>query len=387
MEKLLNSQNLEYFSLLKNSWTKGKIIGISGEKNFILQSPYLSSSEIISLSHIRKIIHKSTTFFENSKIEFEKEKNFFIEVSIKEEKGKFLILIDNNNTNNTYITHIKNLRYIQSQNITNLINENFISIFFDIPNELNDFVNSDKFVTILKSINVDENSNEFFYSFYDNKLKVFCTKEKEEILKLIISTAIEKESKLRDVSNDKNNTLKILNDLQQKNKTFYVNQKLIGMIIGSQGNNIKNLKKKYNVNIIIDTKIVNEKNECKITVTGENGKNVEKCSKEINLVEKIYKIKKDYDLKKNSQKIINDYNLKMFYINNKEVTDDLGNIYPPPSVIVRGSKDDVELVYNNEIVYYVYNNNNGYTNNNYNSYNRNNYKNYYNYNNNNNYYY
>ena len=129
MEKLLNSQNLEYFSLLKNSWTKGKIIGISGEKNFILQSPYLSSSEIISLSHIRKIIHKSTTFFENSKIEFEKEKNFFVEVSIKEEKGKFLILIDNNNTNNTYITHIKNLRYIQTQNITNLINENFISIF------------------------------------------------------------------------------------------------------------------------------------------------------------------------------------------------------------------------------------------------------------------
>ena len=386
MEKLLNSQNLEYFSLLKNSWTKGKIIGISGEKNFILQSPYLSSSEIISLSHIRKIIHKSTTFFENSKIEFEKEKNFFIEVSIKEEKGKFLILIDNNNTNNTYITHIKNLRYIQSQNITNLINENFISIFFDIPNELNDFVNSDKFVTILKSINVDENSNEFFYSFYDNKLKVFCTKEKEEILKLIISTAIEKESKLRDVSNDKNNTLKILNDLQQKNKTFYVNQKLIGMIIGSQGSNIKNLKKKYNVNIIVESKIVNDQNECKITVTGENGRNVEKCSKEINLVEKIFKIKKDYELKKNSQKIINDYNLKLFYINNKEVSDDFGNIYSPPSVTIRGSKDDVEQVYNNEIIYYMYNNN-GYNNYNNNSYNRNNYKNYYNYNNNKNYYY
>ena len=312
MEKLLNSQNLEYFSLLKNAWTKGKIIGISGEKNFILQSPYLSSSEIISLSHIRKIIHESFTFFENSKIEFEKEKNFFIEVSIKEEKGKFLILIDNNNTNNTYISHIKNLRYIQSQNITNLINENFNSIFFNIPNELNDFVNSEKFVSILKSINVDENSNEFFYTYYDNILKVFCIKEKEEILKLIISTAIEKESKLRDVSNDKNNTLKILNDLQQKNKTFYVNQKLIGMIIGSQGSNVKNLKKKYNVNIIIESKIVNDKNECKITVTGENGRNVEKCSKEINLVEKIFKIKKDYELKKNSQKIINDYNLKLF---------------------------------------------------------------------------
>ena len=386
MEKLLNFQNLEYFSLLKNSWTKGKIIGISGEQNFILQSPYLSSSEIISLSHIRKIIHESFIFFENSKIEFEKEKNFFIEVSIKEKKGKFLILIDNNNTNNTYISNIKNLRYIQSQNITNFINENFNSIFFNIPNELNDFVNSEKFVSILKSINVDENSNEFFYTFYDNILKVFCIKEKEEILKLIISTAIEKESKLRDVSNDKNNTLKILNDLQQKNKTFYVNQKLIGMIIGSQGSNIKNLKKKYNVNIIIESKIVNDKNECKITVTGENGRNVEKCSKEINLVEKIFKIKKDYELKKISQKIINDYNLKLFYINNKEVTDDFGNIVSPPSVTIRGSKEDVEQVYNNEIIYYMYNNN-GYNNYNNNSYNRNNYKNYYNYNNNKTYYY
>ena len=386
MEKLLNFQNLEYFSLLKNSWTKGKIIGISGEQNFILQSPYLSSSEIISLSHIRKIIHESFIFFENSKIEFEKEKNFFIDVSIKEKKGKFLILIDNNNTNNTYISNIKNLRYIQSQNITNFINENFNSIFFNIPNELNDFVNSEKFVSILKSINVDENSNEFFYTFYDNILKVFCIKEKEEILKLIISTAIEKESKLRDVSNDKNNTLKILNDLQQKNKTFYVNQKLIGMIIGSQGSNIKNLKKKYNVNIIIESKIVNDKNECKITVTGENGRNVEKCSKEINLVEKIFKIKKDYELKKISQKIINDYNLKLFYINNKEVTDDFGNIVSPPSVTIRGSKEDVEQVYNNEIIYYMYNNN-GYNNYNNNSYNRNNYKNYYNYNNNKTYYY
>ncbi|MBR2092999.1 MAG: hypothetical protein IJ904_02985, partial [Candidatus Methanomethylophilaceae archaeon] len=77
----------------------------------------------------------------------------------------------------------------------------------------------------------------------------------------------------------------------------------------------------------VESKIVNDQNECKITVTGENGRNVEKCSKEINLVEKIFKIKKDYELKKNSQKIINDYNLKLFYINNKEVSDDFGNIY------------------------------------------------------------
>lgn len=51
------------------------------------------------------------------------------------------------------------------------------------------------------------------------------------------------------------------------------------MIIGQEGANLKKLKEKYNVNIILDSKHLNDKEEAKVAINGEDGDNVEACAK------------------------------------------------------------------------------------------------------------
>ena len=386
MDKFLN--DLEFYIEEMNGWIKGEIIGTYGEKSFIMTSPFIERNEIIPIENIRQITQISYEEFPNSSLEFEIEKGCFCEVEIKEKKGNFYLLIFKRNPLLTKLSRKKNLRYTSSINLSIILQNEFSNIIVPVPKELSNWIQSERYNEMLQSLNEGSEGNSFFSNFFPShqpsNIRILCLKDQSELIKMILGTSIENELKLKNISSDKDNSLKQLEDLQKKNKTFYINQKYIGMLIGSKGSNIMNLKKKYSVNIIVDANNLNDKNEAKISISGEDVDNVEKCYIEMNISEKYYELRqgKDFELKKNSIRIMNDYNLKTFFISNKDVQDDNGKNYKAPNLKIVGPSEYLNDIYYKELKYYI---NTGYNNNgNYNNYNRhnNNYK----YNKNNYYY-
>ena len=386
MDKFLN--DLEFYIEEMNGWIKGEIIGTYGEKSFIMTSPFIERNEIIPIENIRQITQISYEEFPNSSLEFEIEKGCFCEVEIKEKKGNFYLLIFKRNPLLTKLSRKKNLRYTSSINLSIILQNEFSNIIIPIPKELSNWIQSERYNEMLQSLNEGSEGNSFFSNFFPShqpsNIRILCLKDQSELIKMILGTSIENELKLKNISSDKDNSLKQLEDLQKKNKTFYINQKYIGMLIGSKGSNIMNLKKKYSVNIIVDANNLNDKNEAKISISGEDVDNVEKCYIEMNISEKYYELRqgKEFELKKNSIRIMNDYNLKTFFISNKDVQDDNGKNYKAPNLKIVGPSEYLNDIYYKELKYYI---NTGYNNNgNYNNYNRhnNNYK----YNKNNYYY-
>ena len=386
MDKFLN--DLEFYIEEMNGWIKGEIIGTYGEKSFIMTSPFIERNEIIPIENIRQITQISYEEFPNSSLEFEIEKGCFCEVEIKEKKGNFYLLIFKRNPLLTKLSRKKNLRYTSSINLSIILQNEFSNIIVPVPKELSNWIQSERYNEMLQSLNEGSEGNSFFSNFFPShqpsNIRILCLKEQSELIKMILGTSIENELKLKNISSDKDNSLKQLEDLQKKNKTFYINQKYIGMLIGSKGSNIINLKKKYSVNIIVDANNLNDKNEAKISISGEDVDNVEKCYIEMNISEKYYELRqgKEFELKKNSIRIMNDYNLKTFFISNKDVQDDNGKNYKAPNLKIVGPSEYLNDIYYKELKYYI---NTGYNNNgNYNNYNRhnNNYK----YNKNNYYY-
>ena len=386
MDKFLN--DLEFYIEEMNGWIKGEIIGTYGEKSFIMTSPFIERNEIIPIENIRQITQISYEEFPNSSLEFEIEKGCFCEVEIKEKKGNFYLLIFKRNPLLTKLSRKKNLRYTSSINLSIILQNEFSNIIVPVPKELSNWIQSERYNEMLQSLNEGSEGNSFFSNFFPShqpsNIRILCLKDQSELIKMILGTSIENELKLKNISSDKDNSLKQLEDLQKKNKTFYINQKYIGMLIGSKGSNIMNLKKKYSVNIIVDANNLNDKNEAKISISGEDVDNVEKCYIEMNISEKYYELRqgKEFELKKNSIRIMNDYNLKTFFISNKDVQDDNGKNYKAPNLKIVGPSEYLNDIYYKELKYYI---NTGYNNNgNYNNYNRhnNNYK----YNKNNYYY-
>ena len=386
MDKFLN--DLEFYIEEMNGWIKGEIIGTYGEKSFIMTSPFIERNEIIPIENIRQITQISYEEFPNSSLEFEIEKGCFCEVEIKEKKGNFYLLIFKRNPLLTKLSRKKNLRYTSSINLSIILQNEFSNIIIPIPKELSNWIQSERYNEMLQSLNEGSEGNSFFSNFFPShqpsNIRILCLKEQSELIKMILGTSIENELKLKNISSDKDNSLKQLEDLQKKNKTFYINQKYIGMLIGSKGSNIINLKKKYSVNIIVDANNLNDKNEAKISISGEDVDNVEKCYIEMNISEKYYELRqgKDFELKKNTNRIMKDYNLKTFFISNKDVQDDNGKNYKAPNLKIVGPSEYFNDIYYKELKYYI---NTGYNNNgNYNNYNR--YNNNYKYNKNNYYY-
>ena len=386
MDKFLN--DLEFYIEEMNGWIKGEIIGTYGEKSFIMTSPFIERNEIIPIENIRQITQISYEEFPNSNLELEIEKGCFCEVEIKEKKGNFYLLIFKRNPLLTKLSRKKNLRYTSSINLSIILQNEFSNIIIPIPKELSNWIQSERYNEMLQSLNEGSEGNSFFSNFFPShqpsNIRILCLKEQSELIKMILGTSIENELKLKNISSDKDNSLKQLEDLQKKNKTFYINQKYIGMLIGSKGSNIINLKKKYSVNIIVDANNLNDKNEAKISISGEDVDNVEKCYIEMNISEKYYELRqgKDFELKKNSIRIMNDYNLRTFFISNKDVQDDNGKNYKAPNLKIVGPSEYLNDIYYKELKYYI---NTGYNNNgNYNNYNR--YNNNYKYNKNNYYY-
>ena len=386
MDKFLN--DLEFYIEEMNGWIKGEIIGTYGEKSFIMTSPFIERNEIIPIENIRQITQISYEEFPNSSLEFEIEKGCFCEVEIKEKKGNFYLLIFKRNPLLTKLSRKKNLRYTSSINLSIILQNEFSNIIVPVPKELSNWIQSERYNEMLQNLNEGSEGNSFFSNFFPShqpsNIRILCLKDQSELIKMILGTSIENELKLKNISSDKDNSLKQLEDLQKKNKTFYINQKYIGMLIGSKGSNIMNLKKKYSVNIIVDANNLNDKNEAKISISGEDVDNVEKCYIEMNISEKYYELRqgKEFELKKNSIRIMNDYNLKTFFISNKDVQDDNGKNYKAPNLKIVGPSEYLNDIYYKKLKYYI---NTGYNNNgNYNNYNRhnNNYK----YNKNNYYY-
>ena len=386
MDKFLN--DLEFYIEEMNGWIKGEIIGTYGEKSFIMTSPFIERNEIIPIENIRQITQISYEEFPNSSLEFEIEKGCFCEVEIKEKKGNFYLLIFKRNPLLTKLSRKKNLRYTSSINLSIILQNEFSNIIVPVPKELSNWIQSERYNEMLQNLNEGSEGNSFFSNFFPShqpsNIRILCLKDQSELIKMILGTSIENELKLKNISSDKDNSLKQLEDLQKKNKTFYINQKYIGMLIGSKGSNIINLKKKYSVNIIVDANNLNDKNEAKISISGEDVDNVEKCYIEMNISEKYYELRqgKDFELKKNTNRIMKDYNLKTFFISNKDVQDDNGKNYKAPNLKIVGPSEYLNDIYYKELKYYI---NTGYNNNgNYNNYNR--YNNNYKYNKNNYYY-
>ena len=150
----------------------------------------------------------------------------------------------------------------------------------------------------------DSQYSELFVTSYSvdekSSLRIFCNADKEDIVNLILNTAIEGEKKLTYLNRDKENSKKELEEVKKKNKTIYIPQKLVGLIIGKDGINVKNLKNKYGVNITIDSKKENEKKPAEVIITGDDGAKVEECSKEIDVKQKIFEVSEacSIDIKK-----------------------------------------------------------------------------------------
>ena len=367
------------------------------------------------IKNIRKITNiSSTPINEGSECicEYIKDNDEFLEVEIKEQKGLFYILEleDEEGNQSTFLARQKQLRYIEYIPIDDFIEEKYVNVIISMPSELTSWIGSDRFKDVLKRIKGEESDNQYLYSYYPidspKFLRILCDSDKKELAKLLLITAMDKEKKLTSLNQDTENSKKQLEDAQKKNKTVYINSKYIGLIIGKEGSNIKNLKNKYGVNITITPKKNDsDKKPIKVIITGDNGDNVEECAKEINVCEKIFEISENIvgDLKKRATKFMEDYKVKHFYISNEEKKDDDGKTYKAPNVTIIGNSEFIDNLYNNEIKGYdsykssnsnnnynnyssrTYRNNiRRYNNNYYNNYNQDNYR--YGYNNRNSYY-
>ena len=401
-------KDLEYYSSIYKCFVLGDIIGIEDEENYIMKNKKDGTEEICESKNIRKITNISLTPLNEGICEYIRNEDEYLEVEIKEQKGLFYILEtedEDSNQSSTLLARQKQIRYIEYISIEDFITDKYDNVILNMPPGLNSWIGSDRYKEVIHHLNEKdssdssgetESSSSLFLTCYPQEspkfLRVFCDNDKKDIAKLLLSTAMEEEKKLTTINQDKENSKKQLEDVQKKNQSFYINQKFIGLIIGKEGANIKNLKSKYNVNITIDSKKIKDKNMSKVIITGDDGNNVEACSKEINVVEKIFEIPESSvgDFKKRSNKILEDYKIKYFYVSTEEKKDENGNVYKAPNVSIIGNSEYIDDLYNNEIKdyekYYNYGNYN-YNSNTYRQRNRGyNYYNNYNKGYNNNYY-
>lgn len=357
-----NLKDLEYYSSIHHCYVIGDIIDIDDEDNYIMKNKNDSTEEICESKNIRKITNISSSPINGGNeciCEYIKNNEEFLEVEIKEQKGLFYILEieDEEGKQSTILARQNQLRYIEYIPIDDFIEEKYVNVIIPMPPELSSWIGSDRFNDVLKRIKGDKNDNKLLYSYYPSDspkcLRILCDSENKDLSKLLLSTAMEKEKKLTSLNQDTENSKKQLEDVQKKNKSFYLNQKFIGLIIGKEGANIKNLKNKYGVNITISTK-KNDKKPTKVIITGDNGDNVEECAKEINVCEKIFEIPENSvgDLKKRANKLIEDYKVKHFFISNEEKKDDEGQTYKAPNVTIIGNSEYIDDLYNNEIKNY-----------------------------------
>ena len=371
-------KDLEYYSSSQHCYVIGEIINIDEEDNYIMKNNKDSSQEICESKNIRKIINISSTPLngENEYIccEYIKNEDEYIEAEIKENKGLFYILEmeDEEGNQSTILARQKQIRYIEYIPIEDYIQEKYANVILPIKPELSPWVGSERFNDNLDRIYADKEKKENFKIFYSlfpsespKSLRILCDKEEKDLARILLTTAMEKEKKLKTLNQDTENYKTQLDDAKKKNQTIFVNQKYIGLIIGKEGANIKNLKTKYGVSIEIPSKKADKK--AKVIISGDDGKQVEECSKEINLSEKIFEIPESSmgDLKKRSSKLMEDYNIKYFSISNEEKKDEEGNTYKAPNVTIIGNSEYIDELYNNEIKDYENYNNYG------NSYNNN----------------
>lgn len=373
--------NLEYYSNVHHCFVIGEIIDIDDEDNYIMKNKNDGTEEICESKNIRKITNiSSTPLNEGNECIYEYIKNDeeFVEVEIKEQKGLFYIL-ETVGEESTFLARQKQLRSIEYLSIEDYIQDKYANITLSMPSELINWINSERFNDVLQRIRGDSEKSDgckLFYTCYPSEepkyLRILCDADKKDLAKLLLSTAMEKEKKLSSLSQDTEKSKKQLENAQKQNQTVYIKQKYIGLIIGKDGVNIKNLKNKYNVNITIDSK-KNDKKPTKVIITGDDGDKVDECAKEINVSEKIFELTElsessVADLRKKGSKFIEDYKIKYFFISYEEKKDEEGNIYKAPNVTIIGNSEFIDALYNGEIKDYdKYNKNYGNNNYNYNS--------------------
>jgi hypothetical protein len=358
-------KDLEYYSSSHNCYVYGNIIGIKDNDNYIIKNIKDGKEEICDSHSIRKVINISKESQEKGIWEYIKGEDELLEVTIKEQKGLFYIieLTDEEGNTSTKLARQKELRCINYIPFKDLIEDKYANIFFDIPSELSSWIDSEKYNEIIKDIqektSKDSESPEIFIISYPDEepssIRVFCNADKKDFIDLYLCTAINGEKELTSVNKDKENSKKELEDVKKKNKTFFIPQKFAGLIIGKDGINIKNLKSKYGVNITIDSKKVNEKNLAKVIITGSNGEKVEECSKEIDVVQKIFEISENCatDIKKRANSLMETYKIKMIYVSFEEKKDDNEQIYKAPNVECIGNEEYIDKFYNKEIKGFV----------------------------------
>ena len=85
-------KDLEYYSSNHNCFVLGDIIGIEDEESYIMKNKKDGNEEICEPKNIRKITNISSIPLNDGICEYIKNDDEFLEVEIKEQKGKFCIL-------------------------------------------------------------------------------------------------------------------------------------------------------------------------------------------------------------------------------------------------------------------------------------------------------
>ena len=298
------------------------------------------------------------TSFDSSLCEYEITEKYYVQCTINQIKGKFLSISLSNHS--TILCRNNQIRYVSYVDLSSVISNSFANLVVEIPSDLvnNDWTSSGAFEEMIKSVDEGNKEISMFFNLFPEKkpnfIRVLCLKDRADLIKMIIDTAIENELKLCNITKDKSKALKQIEDVQKKNKIFLVNKKFLGLLIGAQGSNVKNMKRKYNVSININSKYQNENNEAQVTISGDDGNNVEQCAIEMKIVEKILEVKQgqDYNLKKMSSKCVNQYHLKTFYVSNKDYQDENGNWFKAPNLTLVGPEEYVNQLIA-EIKYYI----------------------------------
>lgn len=353
--------DLEYYSSNHNCYTYGDLIGIQEEDGFIMKNKKDGREEICDSDYIRKITNISAESQENGICEFIRGEDEFLEVKIKEKKGLFYIIesTDEEGNSSTRLARQKDLRNINYIPFEELIKDKYENSYVDVPSELSSWINSEKFNEVIEQIKEhslkDSENSELFIVSYQNEdisqLRIFSHSDKNEFIKIFLEEAIKKEEKLTNVNRDKEKSKKELEEAKKKNKTLYIPQKYAGLIIGKGGINKNYLKNTYGVNIEIEPKTVKEKSLVKVIITGDNGEKVEECSKEIDVVQKIFEVSENcsIEIMKKKNSLMEKYRIKKIIVSNEEKKDDEDHTYKAPNVECIGNKEYIDEFYNNEI--------------------------------------
>jgi hypothetical protein len=320
-------------------WTEVKLIGLSGEKDYLIERKINNSIESLTVKpeNLRILLNEENikTFTHSRGIfnsdEYEISENSYTPCEKKNQRGKFHTIeiksLENHQDHNyTIITKIareEELRTVSYfllldlENTEKIFSNNIFPVSIDSTN-LHTITSSEGYKDLLSSLIETFPESEILIETFtkenENYFRFICPKEDAETIKLMIEITLENEINLLKMQNfekkpeqsSSQQSKSIEPQPQQSNTSMskikhFISKDLVGLLIGARGANINRLKSLYNVGIKINSEIEGDK--AAITITGNDQDNLQKCLEEVKLVKVSYELTQDPTLVEEIKKL------------------------------------------------------------------------------------